>query len=356
MEKRKLLYYDIIRVLSSIFVIGIHSTDPALDNAIYLSWQWFFTIIFQIIVRTAVPLFIMLSGALILNSKDETISTFYLKRFSKIIIPLIIYSLFYLYIFKYGLGLFKFQILGIALKEIFEGPVFYHLWFVYTILGIYIFAPFLKVMVKNLSDKMILNLVLIIVIVSVLFTYIPLLGVNIGINTVIFVGYIDYFIVGYFLNKDTSKIYYNKIILLGCISFALSLLISVKSNNYQSIIYGSSPTIILISSMFFMFFIKNKDIVKNNTLISNAITFVSRHTFSIYLIHIFVLQKLLYPIGINSMWNGVIIGTFITIILTFIISLIISVIVDTLIINQIISLFDKIVTLIKNPRKNDSYV
>ncbi|NRY60836.1 acyltransferase [Clostridium beijerinckii] len=342
MDKKRKIYYDVIRVLACIFVIGIHSTDPALTQSTKYSLQWFSLIIFQIIVRTAVPLFIMLSGALIINGKEESLKKFYFKRFSSTIMPFFVYSLFYICVFKYKADIFNLKTFGTALIEMIRGPVFYHLWFVYTIVGIYIFAPFVKIMLKNLSEEMLLNLIIIIVFISIIFTYMPLLGISIGVDSIIFIGYIDYFVVGYFLTKNIARLHYNKIIIFGAISFILSLLISVKFDNYQDIIYGSSPTMILISSAFFMYFIKNKDKIVNNekSILYKIITFTSQYTFSIYMIHVYVLQKIIYPSGMNSMYINIGIGTIATMTLTLLISLIIVIIVDNLVIKQISKLIN----------------
>ena len=60
--------YDFIRVFACICVIGIHCTK---------------NLLFESISRIGLPMFTFLSGVLILNSNDESISTFYFKRFIK---------------------------------------------------------------------------------------------------------------------------------------------------------------------------------------------------------------------------------------------------------------------------------
>ncbi len=55
--------------------------------------------IYNSMMRMAVPLFFMASGALVLNSKQENLSIFFKKRLLKVVIPLIAWSLIYI-IFK----------------------------------------------------------------------------------------------------------------------------------------------------------------------------------------------------------------------------------------------------------------
>ena len=90
--------YDYIRVISCIFVIGIHASDG-------------------VIYRIGLPMFTFLSGVLILNSKDEKIGEFYFKRFIKVIIPLYLYSMFYVFMWEYNHSLTFFKLNSLILTE-----------------------------------------------------------------------------------------------------------------------------------------------------------------------------------------------------------------------------------------------
>ncbi len=69
--KERDLNYDLVRCLAIFFVIGIHSSGFVGDehrlgfslagNVLYETWQT--------VISTAVPLFVMLSGALLLGGK-----------------------------------------------------------------------------------------------------------------------------------------------------------------------------------------------------------------------------------------------------------------------------------------------
>lgn len=61
---------------------------------------WWISNVYDSISRWGVPVFVMVSGALLLDtSKQEGILTFYKKRLSKIFIPIIFWTAFYLFWF-----------------------------------------------------------------------------------------------------------------------------------------------------------------------------------------------------------------------------------------------------------------
>ena len=94
MEK-KVFVYDLIRALAIIMVICIHSLGMLADayktelnefgTAHWCGALWH-------IINNAVPLFIMLSGALLLG-KQESISSFFKKRLTRVLIPFVVWTI-----------------------------------------------------------------------------------------------------------------------------------------------------------------------------------------------------------------------------------------------------------------------
>lgn len=334
--KKYLYHYDCLRTLACILIVGIHVTDGIVITEEIFNYQWWFKIISQTIFRVGLPVFFILSGALILNNKEEKLSSFYKKRFIKIGVPLLLFSLFYLFINKYGTTIFEPSTFIVAIKQILAKYVEGHLWFVYTILGLYIVVPFIKVMLNNLSDKMLIDLIVLIIIIRIIYTYLPAIGINIGISKIMFFSWLDYFIVGYFLTKDISTIYYKKIEIAGFISFILSIFILRNLPNFNIGLYDMSPTMFFMASTLFIIFEKNRTVINSNKKWYYPIHILSKYSFTIYLIHRYVLDNILNSNGINASFHGIILGTTITIVLTLIISLFIAIVVDNIIMNPII--------------------
>ena len=102
--------YDLLRIVSSIAVIMIHVSSIWLDRidiiiangpknnlCIENMYSPAVICIYNSISRFAVPCFIMLSGAFILdNERNLDYKTFYCKSFAKVGIPTIVFSFIYI--------------------------------------------------------------------------------------------------------------------------------------------------------------------------------------------------------------------------------------------------------------------
>lgn len=141
---------DRLRNLATFFVIAIHVSAPvAMDTGDYQSTWWHMGNFWNSLSRPGVPLFVMLSGFLLLG-KDYPTGSFLKKRFSRVLIP----SLFWMAVYSF----YNYKANGAPdsfyafFKGVFEGHVHYHLWFIYMILGLYLFYPVLRPWVRQARD------------------------------------------------------------------------------------------------------------------------------------------------------------------------------------------------------------
>lgn len=136
MKDKRIYYLDFIRIIAIIAVIVIHVTAQNWYNIALNSTTWTIFNIYNSIVRWAVPILVMISGALFLD-KQIDLKKIYQKNIARIIISFIFWSLIYA-IIDYSKGY--------ALKSVFESILIghYHMWYLYMIAGLYILVPLLK--------------------------------------------------------------------------------------------------------------------------------------------------------------------------------------------------------------------
>jgi len=106
------------------------------------------------IARSAVPLFVMLTGALLLqpNKVDEPLGVFFKKRWNRIGINVIFWgAIFFAWDF-----LVRGQSLSVVsiLQGVFAGP-YVHFWYVYILIGLYLITPLLRVVVAHADWRII---------------------------------------------------------------------------------------------------------------------------------------------------------------------------------------------------------
>lgn len=346
MAKQRENIYDYIRVISCLAIIVIHCTDVLLDNQDYGRTWWIGNII-QAFVRIALPMFVLLSGSLLLNNQNqETLGNFYMKRLIKIVIPLCIYSFIYIFVFRhnYSLEIFKPMNLKNAIKSILEGNVYYHLWFVYMIIGLYLCTPFLKKMCQSLTDKECQGLTILIFIISIIEYLLPSFKINIGINNIPFIEWTLVFLIGYLVTKETINKHYKLIYTLGVISLIFTIIIcrtNIKINNLKDLSIFMLTEVMAV----YLLFVRNKDKICKSQKLNKIMTFLSKYTWEIYLVHAGVLNKIELYIKKGEIHN--LLWSLIMIILVPIVSLILAFIIHNIIIVNIERLINKL-----NAKKN----
>ena len=90
------VYIDDLRVVATIFVIGVHTVSLAASMTEYGNIPFRVLTIFNFIFLSCNLLFVMLSGALLLPVKNEPVGVFFRKRFTKVAIPLVVYYILYI--------------------------------------------------------------------------------------------------------------------------------------------------------------------------------------------------------------------------------------------------------------------
>lgn len=340
-NEQRIVYADILRIAAIMAVIIIHSGAPLINqfNSIRLSWWWFGNLV-ESATRWAVPIFIMVSGMLLLNpKKDEPIKEFLSKRFMRVLIPFIFWGIVYT-IWTYRRSIIEYQPLPVLkiIESFYTGTVYVHLWFVYTILGLYLLTPIIRIYVKNSDLNNLKYFLFMWFIANGVFSFIQKISnIKIGVDFSFFWGFIGYYILGYYLHtvnlnkKQINYIYFFSIV--GLMTTVIGTFIINKNNNgvVNQIFYDNlTPNVILMSSGVFIF-IKNYNwnvILESRNFILNkinnhSIKEFSSFSFGIYLIHILILNLLsskLMPIKINAMLINPAIGILLTSILTLLIS------------------------------------
>ena len=201
------VHWDYMRVLAAVLVVLAHACSPMVDLA-DADWKRLLLVGGLTLGLSCNVIYVMLSGALLLNSrKEESVGSFYIRRASKVIIPLIAYYLLLLSL-NHEVSFLPPKNLGAAFKRILTGApdVGPHLWLIYTIVALYLITPFFRVMVQHLTDKMLFAMAVVILVCNALTLYLPLAGIGFGISTFL-AGWEGVFLMGYIMTKDQTRTY-----------------------------------------------------------------------------------------------------------------------------------------------------
>ena len=308
--KTKLIHIEIIRILAIFLVIFNHTGLKGffLFSAYpFATMPYFIYMTFAVFCKIAVPLFLMVSGALILK-KDISMKKIFKNKILKMLLVLFIFSaIFYirLHILKYS---DTFTVKNFFIR-LYKGDITVPYWYIYAYISFLISYPFLRAIVKSLPEYGYRYLIILsFIFVSILpcIEYRFALG-KITLNQYgkiswLFTNIIIYPLIGYYLENivDIEKI--NKkhiLILLGIAIFGIltscymtyfkhritGICNEVKTQDFLDIF--ALPISIFIYLLIKKVFYK----VKFNKYINNIILSLGNCTFGIYLIHIAILQS-----------------------------------------------------------------
>jgi surface polysaccharide O-acyltransferase-like enzyme len=122
----------LLRAIACFLVVGVHSSEILFMS---FSPRWLAAIFYAAFCRASVPVFLIITGFLLLD-KEEPIGFFYKKRFTRVVLPFLFYCVLYLIVDRISIYSY--------ITRIYIGAVAPHLWYIYVLIGIYLFLPFLR--------------------------------------------------------------------------------------------------------------------------------------------------------------------------------------------------------------------
>ncbi len=293
---------DLIRTLAIVLVILLHAANATLEAPSVPETYWWTAVVYKTIALSCVPIFIMLSGALLLQPKklEEPIRVFLKKRLSRIGLAFAFWTAIYL-----AWGFFVSQqpvtfgnVAQALVFGIFSGS-YYHFWFIYLIIGIYLVAPILRAIIANGDWKVIRYLILLWFLAVAVVPIIQLAGIYTLYNLVfLIIGWLGYFALGAYLQrvKMRSAILYGVLVL----SFVWTIfgvwlmyypLAFLGQNNFffdyltANVIIGSIALFLILMKL------HPNWPESNHTIASRIVKAISKNTLPIFLFHIIILES-----------------------------------------------------------------
>ncbi|WP_397475198.1 acyltransferase [Pusillimonas sp.] len=191
---------DAARWMAALAVVLLHcAAFPLTSVSEYGTSDWQWANLYDAASRWCVPVFVMISGALLLNpEKREAFKHFYQKRAARIAPAIVFWTAFYLL-----WGGLMYRLDGVPmdaaawLRKATGGEPYYHLWYLYMLVGLYLFAPYLRALYARCSHRQQLAAVVGIFVLAMLQTvHRELNAGGYGFFLTWFLPYISYFVAG----------------------------------------------------------------------------------------------------------------------------------------------------------------
>lgn len=257
LKNERIFYLDEIRALAILFVILIHVSKWFAEVETPHTLFWNFSSIIGSFGNLGVPLFFMISGALLLNRKYE-LKSFFKRRFSRIFIPfifwIIIVSLFKIFFMDHGYGFH--DIINIVFRE-------GYVWFIWTLVGLYLFVPVLNPFIREFKMRG-CEYFLLIWIVTFVFNAFHFTPYRIELSY--FSGFLGYLVLGWYLSNKQFNLSDRSMMILGVIMFLISTLVClyVTINQINIGNFYITPIPVFQASGIYLFFKYSAQIAESN--------------------------------------------------------------------------------------------
>lgn len=285
-DKRDSIFYiDFLRFIAAFAVVAIHTLGPFrfLYGEIPDS-DWLVAMGINSISRWAVPVFMMISGALLLSTKKPFDCEFYLtKRLSKVVIPFIGWTLIYAVIAGFLVDGWSASETLKLIKNSPNDPTWYHLWFFYDFIPLYFVIPFLIPLLKKLTPEL-TKLVLVICLVMFSMNWLKVESFLLE-NLVLYSAYLIW---GWYLFNRDNRAQLKHWLVVGITMLLLNFFgsweLAVKTGQYNSFFMGyKTLNTMIIASMLFVLAQCYADKITGQ--FRCFISAVSKYSLGIYLLH-----------------------------------------------------------------------
>lgn len=204
MSNKRIFYFDLLNIAACFAVICLHHNGIVHEYSNSSVWKQ--SLVVEVLFFWAVPIFLMLSGANLMQYRTRYSTVEFLKkRIKKVLIPWLFWSIVML-AYKQING--EYQLSRISIKEIMNAILNCKIenvyWFFPVIISVYLFMPFLSMLTAPKYRKVLWYIVICSIVLN---ATMPLLCTLVGIewNTNISIpvnGYTIFAILGYLLSTE----------------------------------------------------------------------------------------------------------------------------------------------------------
>lgn len=306
--REHIFYFDYLRIIAAISVIYMHVAALPLREGINMQWQMMN--VCTSFAFTAVPLFFMMSGYLLLsNAKTSDIMVLLQKRIPRLVIPLIGWTIVAAAWLAFSGHNFNVKTITDQLVSALNTPVMIHFWYMYTIIALYLISPLLYGAIHSLDKKGHIFVLILIGLVSLKTILQVLLPSQIAVFTNIdfiskmefFGGHLCTFILGYYLGSSKQKMPNWILLVIAALTLGTIIIgtahLSIETGTYTTDFQNQNSGFeIVLASCIFLLFKQNcnKEIKWLKPIVTSAVSL----SLSVYMMHN-ILLSMFYAVGIN---------------------------------------------------------
>ena len=280
MKSQRIASFDFVRLVAILLVIMQHSwTGLQLDEPSVGFGRFFY----HALVVTGVPLFFMLSGALLLSAPALPVTDFLNRRFKRLLIPFLLWGTI---VYALSVVMHKYPDVSTFTAALYNyvpymlsDKVNASYWYIFVLMGIYLLTPFMQRALSSSQGKQLTRYGLLLWLLWILLrAYFPQFGSMRYFNSPAFM-YIGFFLCGHYCVKYLT---YSHTIRLVC----LAVFCAAYALNVWGLSIGVSVTLVHTVAVICLFVLLYSSTIPQR--LEPFIVSSGRYTYTIYFVHVLV--------------------------------------------------------------------
>lgn len=342
--KQRNITLDIARVLAVLAVVMIHTSASFVTSYGQETVEFSVGNVFDSVARVGVPLFIMISGALMLDeNRTVTVGSILRKNVKGVLLLLAFWTIVYAVVYKIVIPMRDGT--AISVRAFLEAVLLghFHMWYLYMIVGLYLATPFLRAFVKKDNQQLVLLFLVIALVAQFIPTvctaaseltdiwprskelaYVPRLMDQFSLS--FFGQYAAYYVMGwYIVHVGFSTHRWKKYALYcaGVLSLVGTIWFVQVSGDYDNGYSNLNLLIFLYASG--VFALLNSIRWRLSKSVQHVVVMLSKLSFGVYIVHLLVLTLVQRTVPYSHAPVLYIIGSYIVVLVaSFVITFVIS--------------------------------
>lgn len=291
-------YMDGLRVMAIVAVVAIHSLSNITNTAADVTRSWQVASMLNLALRWAVPVFVMISGALLLPKKDESVSIFFRKRVYRLVVPALVWM--GLYFVWFNRGEYSYSLVDYLERVLVWGNPYYHFYFIYLMLGLYLITPGLRILVAHADIKLVtLGSLGMLMLASYWSVVVSWFGSSFPRDTLTvvthFLPYVGYYFLGYVLHSNDWSSYLVKLawlsvgLWMGAVVLT-QLMYGMWGYSSRSMMFEDYASLNVVALSITTFLMVQQWYLRRQYAQPRWVSSIARSTFGIYLMHLLILE------------------------------------------------------------------
>ncbi|MBQ4258543.1 MAG: acyltransferase family protein [Clostridia bacterium] len=258
----------------------------------------------------AVPCFLMVTGALLLDPKRELpLKKLFSRYILRVFLALAVFVLLFRALDMLLNGeVFRPAVVWQGLRNILTGESWAHLWYLYVLIGLYLLLPLFRAAAEKLSVKVLWYLCGVVFLFLSLMPLLGMLDLESGFSIPVASVYPLYLFLGYLLfQKPVPRLISVLMVLIGAGGLACAgyFRYALGFGSLSPLLNYASPLTVLLSAGIFSLFARIDPESGEKNTFTKSLLGLDRASFGIYLLHLVFVRLILRYWNVNPYALGV---------------------------------------------------